>query len=87
MYKISEKKFYDICDKIETMEKPNNLYFPTKSEIAQLIWKVKFEDFIAMIAYYASNPYSDVNGINDNEDYIALVKYANAFLLEEVILQ
>lgn len=72
---MSEKLFYDLCEKMETAELPSGMgnYYPTVEEFKQSMTGHQAEEFAPVLLFYAADPFSDT--VNTQE-YQRTVKFA-----------
>ena len=75
---VEEKRYYDILEAVDEIDKRfAGQYFPTIQELEIHKVKENIDRFMPLIAYFASDPYKDVEW--DEEDtrvkYKATVKY------------
>lgn len=73
---MTEEKFYEAAELMETASLPSGMgkYYPTVDEINTSIQGRKLEDFIPVLLYFASDPYS--SDLADDATYKETVKYA-----------
>lgn len=72
---MKEKKFYEMCEKLESASLPSGMgdYYPTVEELKISLQGRKLEELMPVILFYASDPFK---GKITDAAYRETVKYA-----------